>query len=920
MAAAEQTSTTLDISGMTCASCVRRVERALGKVEGVETANVNFASETALITAAGGVPLETLIAAVEKAGYAATPAAPAADRRSARDAQARRTLALTIFGAVLAVPVVVLAMAMDIAGLYIADDPVLHGWIVAALATPIQLVLGWRYYKGAFASLRHVNPNMDVLIALGTTVAYGFSLWVVATEQPYTMFFDVSAAVLVFITMGKYFEERSKGAASSAIQALLGLSAKSASVIRDGVEVELPVERVAPGDVLVVRPGDKVPVDGIIREGHSTVDESMITGESIPAEKRVGDALIGGTINQNGVVRMEATAVGAATALARMARMVEEAQWSKAPVQKLVDQVAAIFVPVVIVIALGTFLAWGLFTEPAHAWSDSQWISAMRAAVAVLVIACPCALGLATPTAIMVGTGLGAERGILIKNAEVLERTRALDVVVLDKTGTLTEGRPQVTHVVPTGLMPEAALLTLVASAEQGSGHPLSRAIVDAAVESEYELAAASDFESLTGRGIAATVDGRRVLAGNRALIDEQGVTLDEIAVGESARLEATGGTVIFAAIDGRVEGVFAIADAVKQNASRAVASMHGLGLRVIMMTGDNERAAAAVAEAAGVREYHASARPEDKLALVRSLQAEGLSVAMAGDGVNDAPALAQADVGIAMSTGTDVAIETGDITLLHGDISRVAEAIALSRATLTTIKQNLVWAFGYNVLAIPLAALGLLNPIIAGAAMAFSSVSVMTNSLRLRGKARQIAQRSGNAWSRPAAGFWRANAAPALAMAGAAAILLVPLATFTAFDRGVFERDPALGPRDVRIELTNFDLGISRRSIGAGDVRLVVEHPEERGHARGGAQPGERHDVLIMRVAGEERTIVTRSAVLDSGESQELAVTLEAGEYELVCSIVEVVEGERVNHAEEGMRATFTVTAPAPDAAASGP
>jgi Cu+-exporting ATPase len=409
----------------------------------------------------------------------------------------------------------------------------------------------------------------------------------------------------------------------------------------------------------------------------------------------------------------------------------------------------------------------------------------MRASVAVLVIACPCALGLATPTAIMVGTGIGAERGILIKNAEVLERTRTLDVIVLDKTGTLTEGRPQVTEVQPFGPISEASLLTLVAAAERGSDHPLSRAIVDAAVESGYELPAASEFRSFTARGIGATVDGKRILAGNRRLIEDQDLPLDRVALEELARLESAGRTVIFAAIDGRLSGVIGIADEVKKNARRSVEALHALGLRVIMMTGDNERAAAAVAQEAGIREWRASAQPEDKLALVRALQADGLSVAMAGDGINDAPALAQAETGIAMSTGTDVAIETGDMVLLHGDISKVAEAIALSRSTLVAIKQNLGWAFGYNVLAIPVAAAGLLNPIIAGAAMAFSSVSVMSNSLRLRTKARRIAERSGNTYVPAPGGAWSSAGAPALALAVAAAVLVVPLVVFTAIGGG---------------------------------------------------------------------------------------------------------------------------------------
>ena len=802
----QQQTVTLDIQGMTCASCVRRVERALAKVPGVEQANVNFASETALVTAEPTVAVDQLIAAVEKAGYAARPARRDRADRTERDAAARRTLALVLFGAALGAPAVVLAMAMDIAGLALFGNERLHQWLLLALVTPVQLGLGWRYYRGSFASLRHLNPNMDVLIALGTTVAYAYSAWVVVFDRHETMFFDVSAAVLVFITLGKYFEERSKGEASAAIRALLGMAANSARVLRDGVEVEVPAEQVRPGDLFVVRPGERIAVDGVVREGHSTVDESMITGESIPVEKRVGDHVIGGAVNQDGVVRVEATAVGEATVLARMARMVEAAQGSKAPVQRLVDQVAAVFVPVVIAIAAGVFLAWGL--------AGGDWAFALRAAVAVLVIACPCALGLATPTAIMVGTGLGAERGILIRNAEALERTRALDVIVLDKTGTLTEGRPQVLEVVPTGssrggasapldgrqtradsiasnhgsVISEQRLLTLAAAAERLSDHPLSRAVVDAAVESGYDLPDATDFVSYTARGVAATVEGVRVVAGNRALLADEGIPLSDDALAEAERLESFGRTVIFVAIDGRVEGVIGIADEIKKTAPRAVQALKRLGLRVIMATGDHERAAAAVAQAVGVDEYRAGVRPEDKLALVRELQAQGLSVAMVGDGVNDAPALAQADIGIAMSTGTDAAIEAGHITLLHGDISKVAEAIALSRQTLTTIRQNLVWAFGYNVVAIPVAALGLLNPVIAGAAMAFSSVSVMTNSLRLRAKARRIAEASGNAWapSREAAGrFWAANAGPAGALALAALVLVVPLVVFTGIDRG---------------------------------------------------------------------------------------------------------------------------------------
>ncbi len=601
---------TLDITGMTCASCVRRVERALGKVPGVETASVNFASETARVTLASDVEVDSLIAAVSKAGYAAAPASADSDRQGERDDHARKTLIqLLVFGA-LAVPTIILAMAMDIAGMHINDDPKLHGWIVLALATPIQLGLGWRFYRGSWTSLRHLNPNMDVLVALGTSVAFAYSAWVVISNSHNHMFFDVSAAVLVFITMGKYFEESSKGAASSAIRSLLGMSAKSASVLRDGVEVEVPVEQVHRGDLVMVRPGQSVPVDGIVREGNSTLDEAMLTGESIPVERKPGDAVIGGTINQNGVITVEATAVGEDSALQRMARMVEDAQGSKAPIQKLVDQVAAIFVPVVILLAGITFLLWGTL--------GGNWQDGMVAAVAVLVIACPCALGLATPTAIMVGTGLGAEHGILIKNAEVLERTRRLDVVVVDKTGTLTEGRPQVLDIVSVGDLDDDELLRFAAAAESGSEHPLSRAVVDAAVERKLDVPAMSQFEAITARGVQAMVDGQLVVAGNRAHFEESGFTVGGEFADKLTALESGGRTAILVAIDGKIEGILGIFDDVKQNAARAVESLRNQGLRVVMMTGDNELAAAAVAKRAGIEEFHAGAKPEDKLALVQ--------------------------------------------------------------------------------------------------------------------------------------------------------------------------------------------------------------------------------------------------------------------------------------------------------------
>ena len=763
----------LDVRGMTCASCVRRVERALSRVEGVETATVNFATETARITTPESFPVDSLIRAVEKAGYHASPAAP---RSEQRPAGLDPTIVALVLGSVLGVPAIVLAMAMDIAGLILFDDHQLHGFIVLALALPVQAVLGWRFYRGSVASLRHLNPNMDVLVALGTSVAFGYSAWIVVTGRHDHMYFDVSVAVLVFITMGKYFEERSKRAAGSAIASLLGMAAKTAILLRDGGEREVSVDALVPGDRFVVRPGQAVPVDGVVRVGHGTTDESMLTGESLPIEKAPGDHVASGTIAVDGRLEVEATAVGEATTLSRLARMVEEAQGSKAPIERLVDSVAAVFVPVVIVIAAATYFAWGLV--------GGAWETGFVAAVAVLVVACPCALGLATPTAVMVGTGIGAERGILIKNAEVLQRVRAVDTIVVDKTGTLTEGRPQVVAILPARGYSERELIALAASAESGSDHPLSRAVVDAAVERGIQYQAPASFEFVVARGVRATVDGQVILAGSPAFLAESGIDPGEFADGARGHREQ-GMTVTLVAVDGSIAGAFGIADAPKANAKRAIAALRSMGIRTVLASGDGTAAVESVAEAMGIVEWHAGVRPEDKLALIAELRAKGGVVAMVGDGINDAPALAAADVGIAMSTGSDVAIEAADVTLLAGDVAKIAESIELSRGTLRTIRQNLVWAFGYNVLAIPLAAAALLNPIVAGGAMAFSSVSVMANSLRLRTHTRSFVERSGNAYTGTTQSFLRANQGPLFAMASAAAVLLVPLVVFTGIDRG---------------------------------------------------------------------------------------------------------------------------------------
>jgi Cu+-exporting ATPase len=894
---ADDNSVNLAITGMTCASCVRRVERALSKVEGVETAAVNFATETARVTFAAPVAVETLVTAVQKAGYEAREAtlqAPPATERSLPWA--------LILGAILGAPTVVIAMAMDIADIMLLGSRDFTAWLLLGMATPIQLGLGWRFYRGAVASLRHLNPNMDVLVALGTSVAFAFSAWVVLSGSHRHMFFDVSVAVLVFISLGKHFEDTSKRAASSALRSLLALSARNAVIERDGAEVEVSADSLREGDTVLARAGERIAADGVVLSGRGAVDESMITGESIPVERRPGDAVLGGTVNQDGLLRIRVTATGEATAIRRLARLVDEAQGSKAPIQRLVDQVASVFVPAVVVVALGVFLSWGLLAD--------SWTDAMTYAVAVLVVACPCALGLATPTAIMAGTGLGAERGILIRNAEVLERFRTLDAVVLDKTGTLTQGRPQVTDVVPFAGWTEDQLLGLAASVESGSNHPLSRAVVDAAVERSLAFESAAEVETLAGLGVRSDSGGRRLLAGNLRLLEHEGVVLDPVDGVAARELEGRGRTTVLVAVDGTPAGVLGIFDDVKPGAARAVHALRKLGLEVVMMTGDNERAAAAVASAVGIEEFRSGALPEEKLALVAELQARGRKVAMVGDGINDAPALAQADLGIAMSTGTDTAIEAADVTLLHGDVAKVAEAILLGRATLSTIRQNLAWAFVYNVVAIPIAGAGLLNPVLAGAAMALSSVSVMANSLRLRGRGRSMAREAGNTLTgrRPRAGL---QLGPLVSLGAAVAVLVVPLVTFTAIDRGWFDGSDGSSVVEeghVRVTLENWSINLSSESVDSGEVTFEAVHDSSHGHD--GSDAGRTHDLLVFRVdSGGGLTLVGRTPALEPGDEASLTLALEPGEYELQCSVVEEIDGETVVHLEEGMHARLTVT-----------
>jgi copper-transporting P-type ATPase V len=597
------------------------------------------------------------------------------------------------------------------------------GWLAFAATLPVQFVAGWPFLKGAVQQARALTANMDTLIALGTLTAFLYSTYELFAGGP--LFFDTAALIIAFVVLGRYFEATATGKASEAISKLLEMGAKQACLVVDGQELLVPVEQVDVGDLVRVRPGEKIPVDGQVIDGRAAVDESMLTGESVPVEKTVGDHVAGATVNTDGLLTIRATAVGADTALAQIVRLVEQAQGGKAPVQRLADRVSAVFVPAVVGVAAATFAGWTLLA--------ANPVAGMTAAVAVLIIACPCALGLATPTAITVGTGRGADMGILVKGGEVLEASKKIDTVVFDKTGTLTRAQMQLTDVIAGKRRQPDVVLGIAAAAESGSEHPIGAAIVAGARERGLQIPAASAFANLAGHGVRADIDGHPVLVGRRKLIDEHNLELTDHLSAAAAELEERGRTAVFVGQDGQVVGVLAVADTIKDDAAEVVAQLQAMGLQVAMITGDNARTAAAIAAQVGIEQVLAEVLPEDKVAAIRALQDEGRVVAMVGDGVNDAPALVQADLGIAIGTGTDVAIEASDITLMSGRLDGVVQAIELSRQTLRTIYQNLGWAFGYNTAAIPLAALGLLNPIIAGAAMGFSSVSVVTNSLRLR-------------------------------------------------------------------------------------------------------------------------------------------------------------------------------------------
>ena len=730
----------LNVRGMTCASCVNRVERALKRVPGVISAEVNLATERAHVTAvSGAVTLQQLVSAVEHAGYEASPVErPGAseDERDSAAMRSRRDLYQVVAAAVLSAPLL-LSMAGHVSG----PRWMLPGWVQFALATPVQFWLGWRFYVAGWKAVRALTGNMDLLVALGTSAAWGLSVYELLAAAPGrepALYFESSALIVTFILLGKWLEARAKGQTASAIRALTGLRPDKARVRRDGTEFEVPLAQVAVGDVVVVRPGERIPVDGRVIEGGGSVDESMLTGESLPVEKRPGAKVTGGSINADGLLAIETTAVGAETTLARIVRLVEGAQASKAPIQRLSDRVSAIFVRVVLAIALLTFIGWWAATGDVAA--------AILNAVAVMVIACPCALGLATPTAIMVGTGAAARHGILIKDAEALERAHAVTTVAFDKTGTLTEGRPEVTDVVPIEAASAAEILRLAAALQAGSEHPLAAAVRRRAGTDGVRPEPTEDFRALPGRGVSAEVAGRKLVMGNRRLLEENGLSVDGSLTQRAGELEESGRTVSWLAEmapGARVLGVVAFGDAVKASARAAVEQLHRQGVRTVMLTGDGRGAARAAATSLGIDDVVAEVLPDGKADAVARLRGEGQVVAMVGDGINDAPALAAADVGIAMGTGTDVAMHTAGVTLMRGDPALVAGAIDVSRRTYRKIRQGLFWAFAYNVIGIPLAALGLLSPVIAGAAMALSSVSVVTNALLLRGWRPRLVRRT---------------------------------------------------------------------------------------------------------------------------------------------------------------------------------
>ncbi|MFC0477393.1 heavy metal translocating P-type ATPase [Robertmurraya beringensis] len=723
----------LVLTGMTCAACATRIEKGLNKLDGVIHANVNLALEKASIEYNPSVvTTKDMIEKVDKLGYGATVKTNDNEKETVdqRLKEIENQQGKFIFSLILSLPLLwAMVGHFSFTAFIYVPDALMNPWVQMALATPVQFYIGKQFYVGAYKALRNFSANMDVLVALGTSAAYFYSVYL-AFETLGTdvhsvgLYFETSAILITLIILGKLFEAKAKGRSSEAIKKLMGLQAKTAKVLREGEEIEIPLEEVVAGDIVFVKPGEKVPVDGEIIEGRSALDESMLTGESVPIDKTVGDSVIGATINKNGFIKIKATKVGKDTALAQIIKVVEEAQGSKAPIQRLADSISGIFVPIVVGIAVVTFFVWYIWVAPGN------FAEALEKLIAVLVIACPCALGLATPTSIMAGSGRAAEFGILFKGGEHLEMTHRIDTVILDKTGTITNGAPVLTDVITD--LNETEFLTLVGTAEKQSEHPLAEAIVEGIKEKNISLAEVSEFEAIPGFGIKAIVNGKEILVGTRRLMKKYNVDVDHI-LPIMGNLEKQGKTAMLTAIEGNYAGIVAVADTIKETSTQAIQRLKDMGLEVIMITGDNQETARAIAKQAGVENVIAEVLPEGKAEEVKKLQQQGKKVAMVGDGINDAPALAIADIGMAIGTGTDVAMEAADITLIRGDLNSIADAIFMSKKTIRNIRQNLFWAFAYNTLGIPIAALGFLAPWLAGAAMAFSSVSVVLNALRLQ-------------------------------------------------------------------------------------------------------------------------------------------------------------------------------------------
>ncbi|MBO3283166.1 heavy metal translocating P-type ATPase [Paenibacillus sp. FSL M8-0228] len=733
----------LNVTGMTCAACATRIEKGLNRMPGVTGATVNLAMETAHVEyAAGSIAVGDLVSKIEQLGYGAIPQSAEDNIADVRSKDIHRKKWKWIVSAVLSLPLLWAMVAhFSFTSWIYVPELFLNPWFQLVLTTPIQFVIGWQFYVGAYKALRNGSSNMDVLVALGTSAAYFYSLYLtlrpadvmegMAGMPVMTMpelYYETSAVLITLILVGKWFEAVAKGRSSEAIKSLMSLQATTARVVRDGQELDIPIEQVRVKDIFIVRPGEKIPVDGVVVDGRSAVDESMLSGESLPVEKEAGSAVTGATLNKNGVLRIQAERVGGDTALSRIIKVVEDAQSSKAPIQRIADQISGIFVPIVVAIAVLAFIVWFFLVTP------TDFAGSLEKMIAVLVIACPCALGLATPTSIMAGSGRAAEYGILFKGGEHLEMTRSVNAVVLDKTGTVTNGKPELTDVmVGASGMAEKDLLRLLGAAEKSSEHPLAEAIVKGIADRGIELVGPTDFENIPGYGVKAHVEGKQVLAGTRRLMSREGIAIDDLAEQYMNDLENAGKTAMLVAVDGSYAGLVAVADTIKETSREAVARLRAMNIEVIMITGDNERTARAVAAEAGIERVLAEVLPEGKAEEVKRLQEQGMIVAMVGDGINDAPALATANIGMAMGTGTDVAMEAADITLMRGNLNSIPDAIEMSRRTMTNIRQNLFWALGYNVIGIPIAALGFLAPWLAGAAMAFSSVSVVLNALRLQ-------------------------------------------------------------------------------------------------------------------------------------------------------------------------------------------